>query len=971
MLVLDLLGPTRATYNGVPLSELPVGKNLALLAYLVLEQRPHARERLAALLWSDMPAARAQSNLRMALYTLNNLLPEVLASNRSTVALAADLPLQVDLLQLSAVAVDPAATIADLDAALALWRGELLPDLALSGAALFDEWLGPTRERARLNFFTVLERFSEACVRRGEPLRAVGALQLWLQIEPWSETAHRALMLALARAGRYTEALAQYEACCTALQHELNVPPMPETSRLAEHIQFARSLERRDNLPPELTPLVGRADELIDLQQLVLNPTSRFVSVCGLGGMGKTRLALHAAATLKYAFLHGAWFVALENCTDPLGIAATVAAALDLPLTAGTPPEAAVLKALKERELLLVLDGFEELVAGAALLNDWLSAAPGLRLLVTSRRRLALRGETVFGLEGLDHAAAAELFCACVRRINPACEPATTPDALEELCRLTGGMPLALELAAAWTEQYTVPAIAAQIAHDSEALSGAYRDLPANQRSLRAIVAFSWRLLPAAAQNALARLAVLRGRFDAEQALAVGGANADMLTMLVHSALVQQPAEASFTMHEIVRQFALQQLQAEPAAEAEARRAHLVLFGELLQTQNTLLSGGETTGQALQHLATGFENIRVAWEHACVLQEAAWLDAAAEPVHKFCEGQGRYAEGEALFQRALAATDAAPTRSRLHIHHAALLLRLGRVPAALAAAEAALPDLPDEMVGFAGNLLGILYAASGNNDAALAAYEQSLAIYRRNGETRQMVKPLANMGSLLLRLERVDAALETLSQGLELARALGDQRGQAHFLNNLGLAYFQQERYTTAGEYFQACADLCRELDNDSVRLVAVYNLAEIALIRREITKAQHLAGTAAALAAQFGDRRNQALALRILGMAELHLAGADAGAPYLEQALALAHATQSPPIMLDAVYGWAHLLLVRGDTTRAAELLALVRSHPATERYLLRQAENATAGMAIPPLTPQEALERLPLVEGRAPGRA
>ncbi|NCC31172.1 MAG: tetratricopeptide repeat protein, partial [Chloroflexia bacterium] len=314
---------------------------------------------------------------------------------------------------------------------------------------------------------------------------------------------------------------------------------------------------------------------------------------------------------------------------------------------------------------------------------------------------------------------------------------------------------------------------------------------------------------------------------------------------------------------------------------------------------------------------------------------------------------------EVLFRRALATVTSPALRSRLNVHYAALLLRLGRLLEALEACEAAQDALPEDLAGFAANLLGILYAARGRNQEALMAYERSLEAYRRTGDNRQIVKPLANLGPLLLRLGRVEQALKTLREGLELARAIGDRRGETHFLNNLGLAYFQQQNYANACTYYQACADLCLELNNESVRMVALYNLAEIALIQDQAPTAQTLAQEAVGLAERFGDQRNQALALRILGMAELSLGQHEAAAPILGQALSLARTTQSPPVLLDAVYGWANLLLARGATDQAAELLALLRHHPATDRHLLAQAEERAGGLPLPILSPIEA-ERL-----------
>jgi tetratricopeptide (TPR) repeat protein len=257
------------------------------------------------------------------------------------------------------------------------------------------------------------------------------------------------------------------------------------------------------------------------------------------------------------------------------------------------------------------------------------------------------------------------------------------------------------------------------------------------------------------------------------------------------------------------------------------------------------------------------------------------------------------------------------------------------------------------------NLLGILYAASGRNSAALHAYTACMQAYRDAGDLRQLVKPLANVGPLLLRMGDITAAQDALMEGLELAKQIGDQRGESHFLNNLGIAAFQQGNYRAAAEYYQACADLCAQINHDSVRLVALYNLAEIALLTDRTAEAHTLAQQAALLAEQFGDRRNQALALRILGMACL-ATDPDRALAHLTHARELARATQSPPILLDVAYGWAHLYLDRGEHTAAHALLAMIANHPASEGYLLRQVEAYTSLRDLPPCSADAASTQL-----------
>ncbi len=960
MLSLQLLGTPQISLNEIPLNEIPSGKNLALLAYLALENGPHPREKLAALLWSDQPQARAQSNLRMALYTLNQILPNVLIADRASVRLNPAMPLKVDLLTLQTTAKQPTASLNELQTTAQLWRGELLQGLSLSRAPLFEEWHTLRLERARLDLFGLLERLSNLAQQSGQAESAISALRQWLSLEPWSENTHRRLILALARAGLYTEALAQYETCRAILQRELGLEPMPETHQLAEQIKQARALPRRHNLPT-LAPIIGREAELRQIHQHLLNPATRLLSLVGLGGIGKSRLALAAGQQLQHTFLHGIIRLAIETDTQVESLPSALLTALQHPLPPGATPQSALSDFLRERELLIILDGFEHILAAAPSLKTWLDQSPRLKILVTTRQSLQLRDEIILPLSGLPESQAAQMFSACAQRLSPRFNPQNDPAPLLEICQLTGGIPLALELAAAWTPHYPLTEIARQIRADSESLSGAFQDLPPDQRSLRAIIEFSWNLLTRENQTLLAALSVFRANFTHEQARQVSIASNAQLSLLAQNNFLQTISEQTLAMHEIVRQFAANQLARTPQNETSARRAHQTLFGNLLREQNALLTGGETTPHALQTLAEHHQDLRTAWETACQTADSAWLEAAAEPLHKFSEGQARYREGESLFALALASLPPASTPNRLRIHHAALLLRLGRLPEALAQAEAAQDEThPPTLQGFAANLLGILYTASAQPQKALSAYQHSIKAYQQTENTKELLKPLANLGPLLIRQNELERALQVLQEGLALARQHNDLRGQTHFLNNLGVVYFQKRDYPAAAQHYQNCANLCEQIGNDGVRLVSLYNLAEISLLTGNPAQALQTATQSAQLAETFADKRNQASALRILGQAQLALNQREQAKNTLQTALNLARQTASPAILLDAAYGWACFLLETDPTSNALEILAILRAHPASDPHLRQQADQLLAQHPnAPHFTPQEAEQK------------
>ncbi len=268
------------------------------------------------------------------------------------------------------------------------------------------------------------------------------------------------------------------------------------------------------NLPHQPTPFIGRANELAQLNERLVDPECRLLTVVGPGGVGKTRLALEAAAAQLLRFRDGVYFAALAPLFDPNLMPTVIAEAVRLSFAPGQAPKNQLLNYLRDRQMLLVLDNFEHLLAGVSLIWELVESAPGIKLMVTSRERLQLQSEVVFRLEGFSLAdwttpeAAAEssagrLFLQSAQRVKPSFE--LTQDALPALnsiCCLVRGMPLGILLAAAWVDGLTLTEIAQEIEHSFEFLEGDWRDLPERQRSLRAVFEHSWSLLTEAERSA-------------------------------------------------------------------------------------------------------------------------------------------------------------------------------------------------------------------------------------------------------------------------------------------------------------------------------------------------------------------------------------------------------------------------------------------------------------------------------------
>ncbi len=512
-LSLCLLGGLQITLNGHPLAGLAYTKAQALLAYLVVESgRPHYRDALGSLLWPELSSASARANLRLVLANLREALGDTAATapflqiTRDTIAFnrASDHELDVGIFGalLAACAHHPHRTldrclacVARLEQATARYAGEFLDEFAPDGSDPFNEWALAWRQRLHQQAMDALHALSNFYLYCGQDERALVFLRRQIELEPWQEEAHQELMRLYVRTGQRSNALAQYHRCRQALNQEFQLAPLPETTALYEQIQrgvishddrSSRQAHPSTLLPAPAPPLVGRNAELARLSDLLCNPACRIVTLVGPGGIGKTRLALAAAAAHAPLFTDGAAFVSLAGVSPDASIASAMADALGISRYGADDPRSQILTYLCGKELLLVIDNAEHMLESMAFLAELAAATPPLVLLVTSRARLQLCGEWVIEVQGLSYPSGAgtvgrhgydsvELFEQTAERARGAPLPATERPWVEEICRFVEGMPLAIELAATWTRTLTCEEIAGKMAGNSMFLTAPLR----------------------------------------------------------------------------------------------------------------------------------------------------------------------------------------------------------------------------------------------------------------------------------------------------------------------------------------------------------------------------------------------------------------------------------------------------------------------------------------------------------------
>ncbi len=468
-------GGLTITHHGAPVTGLASRKAEALLVYLACIQRPHTREVLATLFWDERSQERALSNLSVLLTSLRHRLAPFLVITRQTVAFNLESDYWLDAAVLGAQLKSPLRaqssshdSIARLEISLALYQGDFLAGFHLRACRDFEEWAVVERERLQRLAIEALETVVTFYLHTGNYPAGLAPAQRLLQLDPLREAAHHQVMLLLARSGQRSAALAQYEICRRRLAEELGVAPSPDLTVLYERLRTAQpSPPHNLSAHTPLTPFVGREDELAQIAERLANPDCRLLTLVGPGGSGKTRLALSAATAHLNAFLHGIYVVPLAPVSSSDFLIPALAQALQFTFVGRAHPKMQLFDYLHEKEMLLVLDNFEHLRSGTDLLIELLRQAPEVKLLVTSRERLNLKAEWLLDIAGLEYPASPEienieaysatrLFTQTAQRVRADFQlSADTRASVAHICRLVEGMPLAIELAAAWMRSFS------------------------------------------------------------------------------------------------------------------------------------------------------------------------------------------------------------------------------------------------------------------------------------------------------------------------------------------------------------------------------------------------------------------------------------------------------------------------------------------------------------------------------------
>lgn len=997
---LTTLGRLQIHSGSQPIAKLLSRKVELLLIYVALQPQPQSREVLSTLLWPDQPQERGMTYLRTALANLQKQCAPYLYVTRQTIGMNPRSLYSVDIHMLQTTIETTlkhlplnATSAADLEEALKLYQGPFLEGISLRDAPAIDAWISAQNIQLQQQIIASHQALGEYALSQNQPVQGIAAIQHALELDPLHELSHRLLMRLYLQLGNRGAAVAQYERCRQLLFDELQIEPSLETTALYHEIRSEtitlQPTRPASNVPTPNTPFIPRPQDLQAIDSLMRNPACRFITLIGLGGIGKTRLAIEIATRYDEVYRDGVFYVSLPGLDTPDQMTVSILHALKLPLQGHLSPEKEIFQYLWRKQALLVLDNVETTHENALFLSRLSAHASQVKMLVTARERLNLQEEWVHPVHGLavpshenrnaTHSEAVQLFLQSAQRSRPDAISPHDQAHIIRICQAVEGIPLAIELAAAWVRLLSVEKIAEEIERTIDFLAAPTRNIPERHRSMRAVFDSSWAMLNTQERAIFCRLSMFRSGFTQAAAQKVAQVDVFTLLALVDKSLLQV-SEGRYAFHEMLRQYAYEKLSESSEALAQTLDRHVDYYADFFEQYGLSLMQ-DPEDPVYIALMTESQNCMLMWERLSQRGDVVTMGRLLRPFFRLFDTQNRYMEGERFFRQAIDTLERSdlPVDS-LILARAKILLALcsevvNRYTESEQLARESLPiflaqdakwdvqlayrclgrsayahglyndaqcyfeqartllEQMDEPSALATVLLRLSDIAGvlGQHEQAKRALEQSLRLLNKPAFKIARIRFLTTLGDIHIKLGELAEAEGHLLEAQSLCQLSDNRLGLTVVNSALGRVYAAQGRLGEAAQLFSQSIQQCDDLKHTWGKVFAQIHLGHVLILQGQTHQAFSVLERALETATTIRARWLMVMAGRYLSWAALAQGDETQALHHLRDALQETIALNAIPVTLEVLAGMAMLKAAQHDPD-AISLAAFVIQHPLCE---------------------------------------
>ncbi len=713
------------------------------------------------------------------------------------------------------------------------------------------------------------------------------------------------------------------------------------------------------------TSFIGREKEYSDIQQLLTQPDCRLLTLVGPGGIGKTRLALQLAMWLHDKFAYGSFVAYLQPLRSAEFFVSAVADALSISLTGQEPPLVQLAHYLSDKEALIILDNFEHLLDAAEQLALLSSSTPHVKYLITSREALNLQEEWLYSVAGLafptdldndlagQNDDAVQLFNERAQRVYPDFAPDKEVKAVIQICQLVEGMPLALELAAAWRKTLNCQEIAEEIQGGLPFLTTRLRNVSKRHHSMQTVFDQTWQRLNEREQAVFKRLSVFRGGFLRDAVVEVTGASLPILSVLVDKSLLRLDDNGRYQIHELLRQYAAEQLSQRADDDQQMQAAHAAYYIQFLHQRSGDVCGGRQR-EALLEIRADLDNIRVAWLWAVAQGDADALQKGSESLGLYYQFLGGYQEGTTLFSQATEALLAQPPSEAIdqallgtRMYEAWYHLRFGRqedTEACIAHSQAIysrlnIPPLPGYLTD-PNAPLSFVALTRGDYETAVQLAEQvrDVAEVERHPINRQFAYHL--LSEAHVGLGAYETAQNFAQQAYAQSLMTGDRWFRAYILNNMGQIAVALGDNRMGKSHFKSSYEIRHDFADPEGMALALVNLGNLSFKEHDLAEAADQFQRSCIIYQDINDKGGLAAANWGLGMVACEQGDFARTQGYFREALQLAVDIDYRPVLFGLLVNIAELLWRIGQRERPLILLTYTIHNAKTDHETRKNAQ-------------------------------